>query len=152
LGAAVVCVLMIACANVASLFLVRGVARQREITVRAAIGASRARVVRQLLTESAVFSAVGGALGLGFASFLVNLAPVVAPRSFPRLDAVAIDGRAIALTALVAILTAIVTVLAPALRSARTDLQATLHGGDGASAGGFRGVRATLWRNSLLVG
>jgi putative ABC transport system permease protein len=152
LGAAVVCVLMIACANVASLFLVRGVARQRELTVRTAIGASRARVVRQLLTESAVFSAAGGALGLGFAWSLVRIAPVLAPRSFPRLDAVVIDWSAIALTGLVTIFTAFVTGLAPAIRSANTDLQATLHGGDGASAGGFRGVRATWWRDSLLVG
>src|SRR5262249_30044812 len=119
LGAAVVCVLMIACANVASLFLVRGVARQRELTVRTAIGASRARVVGQLLTESAVFSAVGGAIGLGFAWLLVGIAPVVAPRSFPRLDAVAIDGGAVALTGLVAIFTALATGLAPVLRSGR---------------------------------
>src|SRR5262245_44221624 len=152
LGAAVVCVLMIACANVASLFLVRGVARQRELTVRTAIGASRARVVRQLLTESAVFSALGGALGLALASVLVNIAPAIAARNFPRLDAVAIDGRAIALTGIVAIFTALVTGLAPALRTARSDLAATLHGGDGASAGGFRGTRATWWRDGLLIG
>jgi putative ABC transport system permease protein len=152
LGAAVVCVLMIACANVASLFLVRGVARQRELTVRTAIGASRARLVWQLLTESAVFSAAGGALGLALAWFLVGIAPVLAPRSFPRLDAVVIDGGAIALTGLVTIFTALVTGLAPAVRSANIDLQATLHGGDGASAGGFRGARATWWRDTLLVG
>jgi putative ABC transport system permease protein len=152
LGAAVICVLMIACANVASLFLVRGVARQRELTVRTAIGASRARVVRQLLTESAVFSAVGGALGLGFAWFLVRVAPVIAPATFPRLDAIAIDNTAIAVTGLVTIFTALATGLAPAVRGATTDLQATLHGGDGASAGGFRGVRGRWWRDALLVG
>jgi predicted permease len=152
LAAAVVCVIVIACANVASLFLVRGVARQRELTVRTAIGASRARLVQQLLTESAVFSAAGGAAGLGLAWLLVRAAPVVAARGFPRLDAVAIDGHAIAVTAFVTIFTAFVTGLVPALHSARGDLAASLHGGDGASAGGFRGVRATWWRDGLLIG
>jgi predicted permease len=108
--------------------------------------------VRQLLTESAVFAVVGAALGLVLASFLVDLTPAIAARNFPRLDAVAIDSRAIVLTAIVAIFTALATGLAPALRSARSDLAATLHGGDGASAGGFRGVRATWWRDGLLIG
>lgn len=151
LTAAVVCVLMIACANVASLFLVRGVARQREFTVRSALGASRARLVRQLLTESAVFSGVGGAMGLGLAWLLVRAAPLVAARGFPRLDAVAIDRRAVAVAALIATLSALVTGLAPAFRSAGGNLAESLHGGDGASAGGFRGARATWWRDGLLI-
>src|SRR3954465_5256313 len=99
LAAAVVCVLLIACANVANLFLSRGVARQRELTVRAAIGASRGRIARQLITESFVLPGVGGALGLALASTLVRLAPVFAARNFPRLDAVVIDARAVAFTA-----------------------------------------------------
>ena len=152
LTAAVVCVLLIACANVASLFLVRGVARQRELTVRTALGAGRARLVRQLLTESAVFSAAGGVIGLGLAWVLVRAAPLVAARGFPRLDAVAIDGRAIVVTAVIATLSAVVTGLMPVIRSAPGALAESLHGGDGASAGGFRGVRATWWRDGLLIG
>src|SRR6476646_886859 len=107
LAAGVVCVLLIACANVANLFLSRGVARQRELTVRAAIGASRARLAQQLLTESLVLSALGGALGFGLAWLLVRAAPALASRDFPRLDAVHIDARAIAFTVVASLATAI---------------------------------------------
>ena len=151
LAAGVVCVLLIACANVANLFLSRGVARQRELTVRAAIGASRARLARQLLTESLVLSALGGALGFGLAWLLVRAAPVLASRDFPRLDAVRIDARAIGFTVVAALATAILSGLAPALRGARVNLNDSLHGGDGAAAGGFRGARAHTLRNGLLV-
>jgi predicted permease len=138
LAAGVVCVLLIACANVANLFLSRGIARQRELTVRAAIGASRARLARQLLTESLVLSSIGGVLGLGLASALVAIAPIVAARDFPRLDAVHIDGRAIAFAGAATLITAILSGVAPALRGARVNVNDSLHGGDGASAGGFR--------------
>ena len=151
LAAGVLCVLLIACANVANLFLSRGIARQRELTVRAAIGASRARLARQLLTESLVLSAVGGVLGLGLAWMLVAAAPVLASRDFPRLDAVHIDARAIAFTGMATLATAILSGLAPALRGARVNLTEPLRGGDGASAGGFRGARANTLRNGLLV-
>ena len=151
LGAGVVCVLLIACANVANLFLARGVVRQREVTVRAAIGASRGRLVRQLLTESAVFSAIGGGLGLALAAVLVRLAPLLASNDFPRLDDIAIDGATIACAAVAAVATAIVAGLAPALRSARVDLVESLRGGDGATAGGFRGRSGSRLRDGLLV-
>jgi putative ABC transport system permease protein len=151
LAAAVVCVLLIACANVASLFLSRGVARERELTVRAAIGASRSRLVRQLLTESLVVTAAGGAGGLALAWALIRITPAIAARDFPRLDAVAIDGTAVAFTAAVALVAAVLTGLAPALRGARFNLAASLHGGDGATAGGFRSVHDSRTRDALLV-
>jgi len=151
LAAGVVCVLLIACANVANLFLSRGVARQRELTVRAAIGASRGRLLRQLLTESLVLSSMGGALGFGLAWALVRAAPALASRDFPRLDAVHIDARAIAFTVVATIATAVVAGLAPSLRGARVNLNDSLHGGDGATAAGFRGARAHALRNALLA-
>ena len=143
--------LLIACANVANLFLSRGVARQRELTVRAAIGASRGRLARQLLTESAVLSSIGGALGLALAWAIVRIAPAVVSRDFPRLDAIRLDGRTIAFTVAATLVTTILSGLAPALRGARFNLAESLHGGDGASAGGFRGLRARRLREGLLV-
>ena len=151
LAGAVVCMLLIACANVANLFLSRGIARQRELTVRAAIGASRARLARQLLTESAVLSAIGAALGLALAWAIVRLAPAVVPGDFPRLDAVHLDGRTLAFTAAAALVTTVLSGLAPALRGARFNLVEALRGGDGATAGGFRGLRARRLREGLLV-
>jgi putative ABC transport system permease protein len=151
LAAGVVCVLLIACANVANLFLARGVARQREVTVRAAIGASRGRLIRQLLTESTVFSAIGGGLGLALAAALVRVAPVLASKDFPRLADIAIDAPTIAFTAVSALATTLLAGLAPALRSTRVDLIDSLRGGDGATAGGFRGRSSTRLRDGLLV-
>ena len=107
LAAGVMCVLLIACANVANLFLARGVARERELAVRAAIGASAARIARQLVTESLVLSAAGGALGLGLAWALVRVAQATAARDFPRLDAIQLDAPVLAFTAVTAIFTAI---------------------------------------------
>ena len=151
LAAGVVCVLLIACANVANLFLSRGVARERELTVRAAIGASAGRLTRQLLTESLVFASVGGVLGLGLASALVTIAGRLAASDFPRLDAVRVDARAVAFTAVATLVTAIVSGLAPAVRGARVSLIGALRGGDAASAGEFRGARGSRLRDVLLA-
>jgi putative ABC transport system permease protein len=150
-AAAVVCVLLIACANVANLFLSRGVARQRELAIRGAIGASQLRLARQLLTESLVLSIGGGLLGLSLAWALVRMMPSVAAADFPRITEVTIDARVIAFTALATLVTAVLSGVAPALRGAGFDLAESLHGGDGASAGGFRGARATRLRNVLLA-
>jgi predicted permease len=151
LAAGVCCLLLIACANVANLFLSRGVARERELTVRAAIGASVGRLTRQLLTESLVFAAVGGTLGLGLASALVTTAARLAASDFPRLDAVRIDARAVAFTAAATLITAMVSGLAPALRGARVSLVGSLRGGDPAAAGEFRGARPSRLRDALLA-
>jgi len=121
------------------------------MTVRAALGASRGRLTRQLLTESLVLAGIGGAFGLGLAAALVRLAPAVAAADFPRLDAVRIDTRAIACTIAASLATALLSGLAPALRGARVNLNDSLRGGDGASAGGFRGARAHMLRDALLV-
>jgi len=151
LAAGVVCVLLIACANVANLFLARGVARQRELTVRAAIGASASRLARQLVTESLVLSLAGGLLGLALAWVLVRVAQASAAQNFPRLDAIKLDGPVLAFTLATSLFTAIVAGLAPALRGSRFNLAESLHGGDGASAGGFRGLRAQRMRDGLLA-
>ena len=141
LAAAVVCVLLIACANVANLFLSRGVARQRELTVRAAIGASRARLTRQLLTESLVLSAIGGAArawrwpGLSSA-WLRRWRCAI----FPGWTTSPSTRGPSRFTAAAALATALLSGLAPALRGARFNLAESLHGGDGATAGGFRGL------------
>jgi putative ABC transport system permease protein len=151
LSAAVACVLLIACANVGNLFLCRGVTRQRELAVRAAIGAGRGRLIRQLLTESVILSAGGGLIGLGLAWSLIQILPVLAPSQFPRLGDIRLDARVMACASLAAIATLVVSGLIPAARGARFALAESLHGGDGATAGGFRGPRARRLRDILLL-
>jgi putative ABC transport system permease protein len=151
LAAGVVLVLFVACANVANLFLSRGVARQRELAVRAAIGAGRRRLTQQLVTESFIFSAAGGVLGLALAGILLRIAPLLAPADFPRLDAIRLDAIVVAIAVISSIVTALLSGVAPALRGARFDLAASLHGGDGATAGGFRSARAHRVRDALVV-
>lgn len=119
-------VLLIACANVANLLLARGASRRKEFAVRAALGASRWRIIRQLLMESVLLAVAGGALGLFVASWSMSLLSKVAQGAVPRLDGVAIDGRVLAFNLGASLLTGILFGLAPALRFSRTDLQETL--------------------------
>lgn len=151
MAVAVALVLLIACVNVANLMLSRGVTRQRELAIRAAIGGSRARIARQLFTESAVFSIAGGALGLLLAWWLVRLVPALAPAKVPRLDRVDLDVSVTAFCALTTVLAAVASGLAPAARGARVNLSDAFRGADGSSATGFRGTRARRLRDGLLI-
>jgi putative ABC transport system permease protein len=151
LTVAVALVLLMSCANVASLLLSRGVTRERELAIRAAVGGSRARIVRQLFTESAVVSIAGGALGLMLAWWLVRLLPLMAPPTLPRLDGVALDRSVVMFWLLTTVLAVVAAGLAPAVRGARVDLCDALQSADRSSGTGFRGVHARHLRDGLLV-
>ncbi len=136
-------VLLIACANVANLLLARSVARQRELTLRTVLGASRARIARQLLTESLMLSAGGAMLGLGLAAIAVRGLTAFAPVLLPRLNVATIDAGVLAFTAIVAVATGLLFGVVPAWRSA-SDASQTLAIDSRASVGGSGPARAAL--------
>jgi putative ABC transport system permease protein len=123
---AICLVLLIACANVANLLLARGVTRQREMAVRAALGADRRRIFQQLLTESGLLAICGAAFGMLFALGCLKWLKVILPADTPRLASITIDWRVLAFTASAAVLTGIISGLAPALYAAKIDLTASL--------------------------
>ncbi|HEV8494073.1 MAG TPA: FtsX-like permease family protein, partial [Candidatus Angelobacter sp.] len=144
-------VLLIACANVANLLLVRATGRRREFAIRAALGAGRARIVRQLLTESVLLATAGGVLGtaLGFAGVraLLAMSPPGLPRIGEKGAAVGLDWRVLVFTIGISVLTGIVFGLFPALSASRTDLNSSLKESSNRSGTGFRQNKA----RSILV-
>ena len=146
---AVALVLLVACGNLANLLLARGTGRLREITVRTALGAGVGRLARQFLIESAVLTLAGAALGLLLASAALQLLPRLAPASIPRVEAVALDGRVLAVTLSLSLVVAIVAGLVPTFQARNLRLASALQGD--AARGGSASREHRRLRSGLVV-
>jgi len=144
---AVAFVLLIACANVANLLLARAASRQKEIAIRAAMGASRGRIIRQMMTESLLLSIIGGIGGALLSAWLTDILLSAMPTGAPRVGQVSFDYRVLAFAILVSAVTGIVFGLAPALQTSRLDVNSSLKEGGRTDA-----PRRTSGRNLLLIG
>lgn len=144
---AVCLVLLIACANFANLLLARCISRHRELTIRAAMGAGKMRLVRLILTESVILAILGGLLGLILAQWSVEALLALKPDELPRMDSIGLDLRVLGFTMLVAVLTGLIFGIAPAWSGSRVDLNAALKDGE---RGGASTARRRL-RSSLVV-
>jgi putative ABC transport system permease protein len=145
LAVAVGLVLLIACANVSNLFLARSIARQRELAIRAALGASRRRLAAQLLTESLVLSLCGGALGLLLAWGIAEALPALAPDALPRLEEIRLDGRVLAFAGVISVYAGMLSGLVPTWRGLHIGPGHSLHQGDHrVTSGAGKGLRSGL--------
>jgi putative ABC transport system permease protein len=144
---AVACVLLIACANVANLLLARATSRHKEMAIRSALGASRLRVIRQMLTESVLLSILGGSIGLLLAVWWSDLLIALGKEDIPRAVQVGLDWRVLSFTGGVSILTGLIFGLVPAFHSSKTELTDSLKEGRGAGGG----ARRNRMRGALVV-
>lgn len=145
---AVACVLLIANANVANLMLARATVRGKEIALRAALGASRFRIIRQLLTESVLLAGAGGLLGLLIAQWGTEALIAVVPQSIPRVSEIKLDGAVLAFTVLLSLATGIIFGLIPAWQASHVDLNTALKSGTRGTSGGEGKHRV---RNALVM-